>query len=332
MKDLGLFLGFFFVIIVMAAVAGDGKGIFDTSGGKGTSSLGASSTPSTTYSDEPTYVSPEPTYTSGVPTPPPTPELSPREVEERVATIYRELDELREDLREARLREPVSPYSGRVTLSSGNVYARDPESEYLMLRAESTNTTGVNVSDWYLESYVSEESASFPQGDRIIERWRSPASEDIVLLPGESAYLITGESPINTSFRENMCTGYLNDYETFHPYLSRSCPYPMDELKRYGKIDLDDDRCYDFIERLGSCTTPEEESYERRIVGSVCSAFIEDTFNYNDCVRIHRYDPFFIRDGYWHIYLEERTELWRSEREIIRLMDGDDKVISVLEY
>jgi hypothetical protein len=330
MKDAGIFFGFFFVIIIMAAVVGqDGKGIFETTS---SSTPSYAETPGTDSGyGEPSYSSPEPAYSQGD-YPPPAPELSPREIEEKVAAIYRELDQLKEELRDTRLREPASPHRNKVTLSSGSVYTDDPNQEYLVLRAESSNTSGVTISDWYLESYVTDEAASIPEGDRIIERWRSPQSEAIVLLPGETAYLITGDSPIDTSFRENMCTGYLNEYETFYPYLNRSCPYPMDELKRFGDIDLDNDRCYDFVERLGTCVTPEDETYERREVGSTCSMFVENTFNYNDCVRLHRYDPFFVRDGYWRIYLEERNELWRSEREIIRLMDEADRVIAVLEY
>ncbi len=328
MKDLGPFLGLFVVIIIMAAVVSqDGKGIFDTTSSSTPGYTQGTNAPST----EPSYTSPQSTGASqsGTQT---QPALSPREVEEKVAAIYRELDQLEAKLREARLREPVSPYKNKVSLSQGSVYTSDPDKEYLMLRAESGDTTGVDISNWYLESYVTGEKASLPEGDRIIEAWRSPQSEPIVLLPGESAYLITGDSPIDTSFRENMCTGYLNDQKTFYPSLTRSCPYPMDELKRYGKIDLDNDRCYDFVERLGTCTTPDDETYTRSKVGSVCSTFIENTFNHNDCVALHRYDPFFARDGYWRIYLEERTDLWREKREIIRLMDENDAVISVIEY
>jgi hypothetical protein len=213
------------------------------------------------------------------------------------------------------------------------VYDTDPDREYITLRAESTNASGVHISNWYLESYVTEERGAIPQGDRVIERWRSPVFEDIELLPGESAYVITGEAPLDASFHENICTGYLSTEGDFYPSLSRSCPYPKDELKRFGNtIELDNDRCYDFIERLSTCALPDETLSSRSKIGGVCNVFVENTFNYNDCVRLHKGDPYFSRNGYWRIYLNERTELWRSKREIIRLMDENDYVIAVLEY
>jgi hypothetical protein len=262
----------------------------------------------------------------------PAPKLTPEQVEAKVAAIYRELDALKEDLRKARLSEPTSPARGLVTLSTGNVYETDPDREYLTLRTLSDNAEGVNISGWYLESYVTEERAGIPEGDRLIERWRSPVLDPIVLLPDDRAYLITGEAPLNTSFRENICTGYLSNEEDFFPTLARNCPHPKDELERFGEIELDNDRCYDFVERLHTCALPDEELSSRTKIGGACNAFVDNTFNYNDCVRLHKNDPYFSRDGYWRIYLDERTELWRSKREIIRLMDENDQVVSVLEY
>jgi hypothetical protein len=326
MKDLGFFLGMFAVIVILAIAVGEKR---ET----------ASTTPPVDTANEEVWQHETPTYTTPdsstppVTTPTPQPELTPEEVERKVASIYRELDALREDLRKTRLSEPASSYRTLVRLSVGSARDTEAEREYLVLRADSLNPTGVNISDWYLESYVTDESASIPRGDRIMDKWRSPQSEDIVLMPGETAYLITGDSPINTSFRENRCTGYLAEEDDFSPSLSRSCPRPMDELERFGsRIDLDDDDCYEFLERLGTCVTPEDETYTRSKVGGACSVFIENTFNYNDCVRIHRYDPFFDDTGNWRVYLGERNELWRSEREIIRLMDEADRVIAVIEY
>jgi hypothetical protein len=259
--------------------------------------------------------------------------MTPAEIERSVADIYKKLDALEADMREAQLREPASPYHTMVTLRRGNVYADDPEQEYLVLQADRQNTSDIPISHWYLESYVTGERAFIPDGTRILEKWRSPIESAIYLPPGETAYLVTGDSPIDTSFRENMCTGYLAYEGDFVPGLRRSCPRPADELERFGDtIDLDNDECYEYIERLGTCVTPEEETYTRAKIGGACSTFVEHTFNYNDCVLLHRYDPFFARDGYWRVYLGERDALWRDEREIIRLMDEEDRVISVIEY
>jgi hypothetical protein len=239
---------------------------------------------------------------------------------------------VREEVREAILRDPISPYSGKVDLSIGSVRGTDPDREYLTLRANSKNTEAIAISHWYLESYVTEERAVFPNGDRLMTSWRSPASEDIFLFPGERAYLMTGESPINASFRENICTGYLSEEKTFYPSLSKRCPRPLTEMERFGNIELDNDKCYALVEHIGSCKIPTDEQIDDANIGGACLRFIENTFNYNDCVSLHRYDPYFDRDGYWRIYLEEPNELWRPEREIIRLMDEENRVIDVIEY
>lgn len=326
MSDLGFFAAFFVGILVLAIVAGgSGNGIFsDTS-------------TSTPPRHETVLTSPETARssntTSGNTSQSATPKLTSAQVEEKVAAIYRDLDRLKEDLRKAKLHTPESPYHAMVSLQTGNVYDTNPDREYLTLRAESANASGIDISKWYLRSYVTETTADIPDGDRTLLSWRRPVPSPIVLLPGESAYLVTGFSPINTSFKENMCTGYLNDEEHFYPSLYEQCPYPKDELKRFGnKIELDNDRCYTFIESLSSCTEPAEERYTRSSVGGACSVFIANTFNYADCVRLHRYDPYFDRNGYWHIYLGEHDELWRPQREIIQLIDEQDRVVSVIEY
>lgn len=329
MNGFGFFLGFFALIVVLAVTVGGNENRNTTKDvGSATSSETQIRNNTKVTESEPVYTAP--TNQSSQETTKP---LTPREVENKVAQIYRTLDALREDIREATLRSPASPYAGKVTLRGGNVYGEDPDKEYLVIRAELKNASAIDISKWYVESYVTGETAYIPDGDRLMERWRSPDEEPIRLEPGETAYLMTGESPIDTSFRENMCTGYLTAERTFTPSLGRRCPSPRSELERFGTdIALDNDKCYDFIEKLSSCTTPDEELYARSKVGGTCSLFVENTFSHDACVRLHRYDPYFARDGYWRVYLNERNELWRSEREIIRLMDENDAVIAVLEY
>jgi hypothetical protein len=326
MKDLGFFLGLFAVILILAVGVGEKRAT--TSKEQESRQREETIAPTETRTRERAGSGAKETISSV-----PEEELTPEEVERKVAKIYRELAELRADLRVALLLEPASPYRDQVTLRRGNTNTEDAGAEYLTLEAKRANTAPLPISRWYVKSYVTEKSATFPRGDRILERWRSPVPENIALMPGETAYLITGDSPINISFRENLCTGYLAAEGTFVPNLKRQCPRPMDEFERFNTtIDLDDDDCYEFLERLGTCVTPEDETYTRSKVGGACSVFIENTFNYNDCVRLHRYDPFFDDPGSWRVYLGKRSDLWRSEREIIRLMDENDKVIAVIEY
>jgi len=306
MKDLFSIFGFLGILILFAFTAG-----------------GTFGTPTVHTVDDTSE-----TLISGTNSTPPPPTLSPHEAEARIAELYDTLRELRVSEREKKLWEVPSPYRGMVELRAGDTWSTDPDTEYLVLSTYGNHTGSINISDWYLESYVTRTRAGIPQGDRVIDRWRSPKFEDIGLAPNEEALLITGKSPIGVSFRENICTGYLNREKDFMPRLSNQCPRPMDELEAYGLIRLDNDRCYEFVERLGACELPTEEDIPR----GQCMTFVENTFNYNSCVLKHKNQPFFTRDGYWYIYFGRNNELWRGEREIIRLIDENNRVVDVLEY
>lgn len=318
MQGLGFFVAFFVLLIVLALSTNEG-GVFGS----------ATSTPSQGTTQ--TITSRNETITR-VAAPKETPKLSNEEIEKRVAKIYKELDTLREDLREAKLREPTSSFATMADLRIGNARTTDPEREYLTLRANSRNTTPVPISDWYLESYVTKERAALPDGARILDRFRTQYTAPISLEPGETAYLLTAETPFNVSFHENLCTGYLVQFEDVYPSLQRRCPLAKDEMIRYANIDLDNDACYDFVEDIHRCEIIDEDIINDADVSGACRQFVADNLDYDNCVSNHRYDPFFDNVGTWRIYLDRDEELWRKEREIIRLMDGNDRVIDVIEY
>lgn len=261
--------------------------------------------------------------------------LSPEEVERKLDRLYRELDSLEEDLREARLREPVSPYTGMVTLRASNAKNTDPDREYITLTASSRNDVPINISDWYVESYVTEERSALPLGVRVptsIHRSRNQL-EDIFLEPGERALLHTKEAPQNFSFHENLCTGYFNNEGDYSPRLRNQCPQPEDEMEAFASIDLDNDECYEFVEDIRRCEVPNEDDViDSRQLSARCERFIIDNLNYAGCVSNHRYEPYFDNVGVWHIYLDEDEDMWRREREIIRIIDEEDRVIDVVEY
>ncbi len=356
MKDLGFFLGFFAILLVLGLSTAGGKGLFSSTtststatranGGEsvaqyesstetatGTRSSAVGSTVNTDSRTSPA-VAPDSgaTQVTQSRTTAPTKKLTNAQIESKIASLYRRLDSLSREVRELELRSPVSPYAGLVRLTASSVRTTDPEREYVKLTARHKIPEGINISNWYLESYVTEERAALPQGDRVIDEWRRPVLEDIYLLPSETAYVLTGDSPMDVSFHENMCTGYLNEEYTFYPSVQNSCPRPLDEMERFADIALDNDTCYDYVERIKKCTLVEDDDFDEADLNGACRRFIESTFNYNDCVRKHRYDPFFDNVGYWHIYLGRNDELWRYEREIIRLMDEYDRVVDYVEY
>ncbi len=257
--------------------------------------------------------------------------VDPREAERALDRAYNELRELEEEARTLKIWGTRSPYEDRVTLRRGNVRTEDVEREYLILQASSQNERPIDITNWTVESTVTERVRWIEPGVRTYRRGRVNEGTSIWLEPGERAYLISGESPVGISFHENQCTGYLREHQDFFPRLARSCPSPTDELEKFGAVDLDNDACYEFIERVGRCEIPDEDLVEDANLSNACEAFIVDYLSYNACVDHHRFEPFF-DEGEWYIYLKREEDLWREEREIIRLRDAQKRTVDVVEY
>src|SRR3989344_6552232 len=93
-----------------------------------------------------------------------------------------------------------------------------------------------------------------PQGTEIPISGTINAAENIILAPGDRAFIISGQSPIGASFRENKCIGYFSTFQTFFPSLPQNCPVPSDELKTfYGFGYISDAACIDYVDRLSRC-------------------------------------------------------------------------------
>lgn len=317
-SGIGFFIAFFIGLIVIAALTrgedGETKPLFSINNtGTSTRAEGGSARAPTIQ----TAKDPE--------------RLSNREIERELDRAYDDLDDLAEELRTTRIWGTHSPYEGQVTLRRGNVRTDDADREYLIIEASSRNERAINITNWAVESYVTGRRRWIEEGARIYIRGRVNDRDPIWLEPGERAYIISGESPVGISFHENMCTGYLLEHQDFVPQISRACPSAFDEMDDYGKIRLDDDECYEFVEDIRRCEIPTEEDIEDADLTRSCTFFLEEYLSYNACVRNHRYEPFF-DEGEWYIYLKREEELWRTEREIIKLTDLERKTVDVIEY
>ncbi len=242
-----------------------------------------------------------------------------------LAHVSREVRLLQDEVAEAKRWGTRSPFAEMVRIGGGTTSSDDEDEEYLTLY--NSGTAALTITGWTLESEVTGRSAQIPSGTTL-PRFSDDAP--IVLLPGESATITTGESPTGTSFRENRCTGYFEQYQDFAPALNRSCPYPTEEMEAYGDIPLDDDRCYDFVATLSSCEVARAEASSAHI-SNQCEAFVRNDLTYSGCVENHALDEDF-ETRTWRIFLEEDDDLWRDEREIVRLLDGEGKTVDVYEY
>ncbi|OYV26540.1 MAG: hypothetical protein B7W98_03070, partial [Parcubacteria group bacterium 20-58-5] len=111
-----------------------------------------------------------------------------------------------------------SPYRGLVSLShyvSGA--GGDPSQEEIDLRVNSDASAPVDLTGWTLESDVTGNAMVIPKGSETPTSGIVNSVADITLMPGESAMLISGRSPIGGSFRENKCIGYFSQFQKFTP-------------------------------------------------------------------------------------------------------------------
>ncbi len=220
----------------------------------------------------------------------------------------------------------ASPLTKKLSIQ-GVTASGSAANEYITIRATDTNMEKVLISGLRLQSSVSGLGTQIPKGAYLPFQNQINIEEPVFLAPGETAYIITGRSPLGMSFRPNMCTGFFNQYQQFNPGLPSRCPAPGSEnlpppMNQYN------DACLDYINSLPSCTVitsvPPSISPE-------CQRFVTNEINYTKCVDHHKNDKNFY-DSSWRIYLKRDDPLWKNRRELIQLLDQNGKVIDAITY
>ena len=205
----------------------------------------------------------------------------------------------------------------------------NPVNEYVEISVAQNSGVPVDISGWTLSSDATGASSVIPKGSEIPTSGVINAAQDIVLTPGERAILISGQSPIGASFRENKCIGYFSTFQKFSPSLPQNCPIPSDELlSHYGADYIRDAVCIDFVKKLPRCkiaiTPPVGAS-------SVCQSFLSKYMNYNGCVDAHKNDTDF-EGNTWRVYLGRSSSMWRTKNELVKLLDKDGKTVDAFSY
>jgi hypothetical protein len=228
----------------------------------------------------------------------------------------------------------ASPYRDIVTLSTyvSNASSTDAREEYVRLSVTSSASAPVDITGWVLKSGATSRQATIPRGTAIPTSGVVNAASDIVLRPGDSAVIVSGESPVGASFRENKCIGYLGSYQRFTPSLPVDCPSAEDELAaEYGKPYIHDPDCIDYADSLPRCRIPTRSG--SRNLTLTCQEFLETHLNYNDCVVYHASDEDFNGTS-WRIYLgrDDDEPLWRTRHEVVELLDRYGKTVDAFSY
>jgi len=243
-----------------------------------------------------------------------------RRIEAEIEQIQKEIERAQEELL-------ASPYKDKVTLSQGNASSRKLRSEYVAIRANTRNTEKIDITGWRLISPISNNWAVLGKGTLVPIVGGVNKKQPILLSPGETAIVATPFSTIGVSFHTNICTGYFEQHQNFSPRIKRECPEPGSEnLEQFG-INQNDDACINYIDRLPRC----EIVHSSSTLSDECGGYIRTYLNYNGCVALHEDDPDFLGNE-WRIFMRSSELLWRKDREVIKLLDSDRKVVDVITY
>lgn len=223
---------------------------------------------------------------------------------------------------------PSSAASGQVSLlkDPGGAKETDADEEYLIIMVSLNETEPVSTAGWKLVSKETGKGGAFPQATELPESGRVNVLSPILLSPGDSAYVVSGRSPVGVSFRENKCTGYFEEHQDFHPALSQNCPTPYQEYVEH--TGGDENACATYVRSIPYCET---EGTAQGNPGGSCEDFIDEYLNYNGCVDAHANDTDFTART-WRIFLGKSDELWKGKNETIMLLDAEGKVIDSLSY
>ncbi len=222
-----------------------------------------------------------------------------------------------------------SPYVNAIRFTENNAAESDPSREYIGLEASGSNGGGIPISGWSLQSAVSGLRVYIPLGAPRFVLGIVNSVEPVVLGPGAGALITTSASPVGTSFRENICSGYLGELQIFIPEISNECPAPAEilpvtaeNIRTYGNA------CLDYMNTLSPCHFPTSLPSN---LSSACRSFITNTMSYNGCINMHGNRPSFALPS-WRVYLGFRRELWDNTHDIIRLLDGEGQIVDVITY
>lgn len=209
---------------------------------------------------------------------------------------------------------PAPAKSPTLRLMLGQVYATQPSQEYVTLEhSDFENKQAANISGFKLQN---RDKVSGTLG-------KDEYGRDIFLNYGESATIITGESPLGKNFKLNKCSGYLNQNNSLPVYTS--CP-SLSDIPQPRNLN---NKCILFIESLSSCTVPNINADTG--INNDCAEFVSQHASYAGCVAYHKNDSDF--DGRrWLIYLGKNAELWGNRRDLVRLFDQAGKLLMEISY
>lgn len=221
----------------------------------------------------------------------------------------------------------TSQFKDMVALyDAGGAQESDPNKEYITIKASPWNKDTVVVSGWSIKT-PSGKTITIGDATDTFRRGQINQQGPVALSPGDRLAIVTGRSPLGLSFRENICSGYLEQFQDFYPPISLSCPDPsVDIANRNLSVELE---CVQFVSSISRCETRHTGIPSN--LSSQCRDFVARDLTYNGCVAVHQNDLFFFKD-LWRYYAGENREIWSNGGDTIRLYDARGSLVSTFTY
>ena len=230
-----------------------------------------------------------------------------------------------------------SPLSKKIFFEENSATESVPASEYVSIAASSQNTAPISLKNWTLQSAVTGERFPLPSAAPNFTVGVLNTVAAVVLNPGDRAMITTSVSPVGVSFRENKCTGYLGQFQSFTPPLPLECPEPSRELPTNSQnLSTFGESCVDYMNAIPRCHFPIGDEFISSVPSGLpvlpaCVAFAANHLSYNGCIAAHRSDADF-QGTTWRIYLGSNVEIWHNSHDVIRLLDEKGRTVDVLTY
>ncbi len=222
-----------------------------------------------------------------------------------------------------------SPFKDDVLISSVAYREIDPASEHVIIRRVSSSSfSGARVANMDLSGWSIENNRggrlTIPPALNIV--FFDTASTNIKLPPGGEVVITSGVG-YGSSFRENICTGYLAESNSFNPSLKETCPlFSLNELlaKQLNGA------CINVIERTRRCRQV-VIGFEESAAGNACVEFSQEHLNYSGCVKDHRNSSSFFTDT-WRVFLKQGSKFLDRSHDRVILRDKDGLIVDEYSY
>lgn len=214
----------------------------------------------------------------------------------------------------------TSPYKGKIFFD-GVQASGDAQTESIIVSNrtddERISITAFSITTEHGQNYV------IPLGFALPGFSATP-SDPIVLRPHDRVVISVGKQDSHINFRENMCTGYLDETAQFSPGLSHRCPVP--DTRMLHNLS---DRCIQELAGIPGCRTgplPEFPDPD-----PACAYYIADNLNYVGCVANYKSRRDFYNDQ-WLVWMQRTVPFFNTRFETVVLKDQQGKVIDEYRY